>query len=106
ALGMPEDQTRPGQFLNGKQVQLLAEHAMVALSGFLLLLQVFVKIFLGEKRSSVNPLQLRIFFVSEPVRARNVQQLEGFDLAGGRQVRSAAEVQKFASRVKRNFLSL
>ena len=37
ALGMPENQSWPGQLLNGKQVELLPEHAMVALFGFFLL---------------------------------------------------------------------
>ena len=101
---MPEDQPRPGQLLNGKQVKLLAQHAMVALLRFFDLVQIAVEIFLAEKRSSVNALQLRVLLVSQPVSPGDIQQLECFDLARRRDVRSAAEVEKVASLVNRNFL--
>ena len=64
-----------------KQVELLAQHAVVALLGLFDVLQVIVKVFLREERGPIDPLQLRILLVSQPVRARDVQQLEGFDLA-------------------------
>src|SRR5881227_1239140 len=96
---MPEDQPRPGQLLNGKQVKLLAQHAMVALLRFFDLVQIGVEIFLAEKRSSVNALQLRVLLVSQPVSPGDIQQLECFDLARRRDVRSAAEVEKVASLV-------
>src|SRR5437016_12871029 len=101
---MPEDQPRPGQLLNGKQVKLLAQHAMVALLRFFDLVQMAFEIFLAEKRSSVNALQLRVLLVSQPVSPGDIQQLECFDLARRRDVRSAAEVEKVASLVNRNFL--
>ncbi len=46
ALRMPEDQARSGEFLNRKQIELFAEHAMVALLGFFDAVQVGVEIFL------------------------------------------------------------
>ena len=79
---MPEDQARSGEFLNRKQVELFAEHAMVALLRFFDAGEVGVEIFLGEEGSAIDALQLRILFVSQPVGAGDVEQLEGFDLSG------------------------
>ena len=55
---------------------------MVALLRFFDAVQVGVEIFLREKRGAVDALQLRILFVSEPVGAGDVEQLEGFDFSG------------------------
>ena len=102
ALGMPEDEPRSGQFLDGEQVELLAEHAMVAPLGFLHLVHVLVEIFLAEESGAVDALQLRILFLAEPVGAGDVQQLEGLDFAGRGNVRAAAEVDELAGLVERN----
>ena len=102
ALGMPEDQSRPRQLLDGKQIELLAQHAMVALLGLFLLVDEIVEVFLREERRSVNALQLRVLLVAQPVGAGNVQQLERLDLPGRRNVRAAAEIQKLAGLVDRN----
>ena len=99
---MPENQPRPGQFLDGKQIELLPEHAMVALLGLFLLVEKIVEVFLREKRRPVNALQLRILLIAQPVGAGNVQQLERLDLPGRRDVRAAAEIQKLAGLVDRN----
>src|SRR3989441_11846790 len=101
---MPKNQPRPGQLLNGKQVKLLAQHAMVALLRFFDLVQIAVEIFLAEKGSSVNALQLRVLLVSQPVSPGDIQQLECLDCPRRRNVRPAAEVEKVASLVNRNFL--
>jgi hypothetical protein len=87
---MPENQPRPGEILDREQVQLLAQHAMVTLLGFFDLVEVIVEVFLREKRSAVNALQLRILFVSQPVCPGNVQQLESLDLSSRRNMRTAA----------------
>ncbi len=99
---MPEDQARSGEFLDREQVELFAEHAMVALLRFFDAVQVGVEILLREKRRAVDALQLRILLVSQPVGAGDVEQLEGFDLSGRRQVRTAAEILKLAGLVDRN----
>ena len=99
---MPENQPRPRQFLDGKQIELLAQHAMVAFLRLFQLLQMSVEIFLREKRSPVNALQLRILLVAQPVRAGDVEQLERLDLAGRRNVRPAAEIRELAGAVDRN----
>src|SRR5262249_49617601 len=54
------------------------------------------------ERGAISPLQLRILLVPQPVRAGDIQQLERFDLAGRRDVRAAAEVEKLAGLVNRN----
>ena len=69
ALGMPEDEARAGQLLNAEQVELLAQHAMVAPGRFFQPGEVCVQILLREKRRAVDALQLRILLVAEPVGA-------------------------------------
>src|SRR5208283_2035325 len=99
ALGMPEDQPWTGEFLDGKQIELLPEQAMIALLGFFLLVQKIIEILLGEKRSPVNALQLRVFLVAQPIRAGDAQQLKGFDLPRRRQMGSTAEVGELAGAI-------
>ena len=99
---MPENQSRPGQFLDGKKIELLAQHAMVAFFRLLNIVQVLVEIFFRKEGRPVNSLELRIFLVAEPVRAGNVQQLESLDLAGGWNMRPAAEVDEFAGAIDGN----
>ena len=72
-LRVPENESRPGQFLDRKQVQLLSQHTMIALFGLFDLVQIIVKVFLGKKRSPVNPLQLLIFFIPQPISPGDVQ---------------------------------
>ena len=96
ALGMPEDEAGAGELLNAEEVELLAEDAMVAARGFFKAREVRVEIFLREERGAVDALELRIFLVAEPVSAGEAGDLEGFDAAGGRHVRAAAEVDEFA----------
>ncbi len=103
ALGMPENQPRPGQFLDGEQVELLAQYAVVALLRLLDLLQVLVEVFLAEERGAVDALELRVLLVAQPVGAGDAGQLERLDLAGGRNVRPAAEVHELAGLVERDF---
>src|SRR5437879_6483222 len=102
ALGMPENQSRPGQLLNRKQIELLTQHAMVALLRLFYLLQVSVQIFFGKKRSPVNALELLVLFIPQPVSARDVEQLERLNLARRRDVRPAAEIDKLAGAIDRN----
>ena len=80
ALGMEEDQPRPGEFLDAEQIQFLAQLAVVALLGFFELGQVLVQILLGEERRAVDALQLRVLLVALPVGARDRKQLERLDL--------------------------
>ena len=103
AFGMPEDQPRPGEVLDREQVELLAQHPVIALLRLFDLVQVRLQVLLREKRRAVDALQLRVLFVAQPVGAGDIQQLERLDLAGRRNVRPAAEVEKLAGFVDRNF---
>src|SRR5207302_1430737 len=102
ALGMPEDLTVPSQFLNREKIELLAQHAMVALLRLLNSFQVIFEVLFRKERRSINPLQLRILFIAKPVRARNIEQLERLDFPGRRNVRPAAEIGELTSAVNRN----
>ena len=103
ALGMPEDEAGAGELLNGEQVELLAEQAMVALLGFFELVEVVVELLLGVERRAVDALELRVLLVAQPVGSGDVEQLEGLDASGGRDVRAAAEVGELAGLVDRDF---
>ena len=75
---------------------------MVALLRLFHLLHVRVEVFFREEGRPVNALQLRILLIAQPVRARDVQQLERLDLAGRRNVRAAAEIDELSGAVDRN----
>ncbi len=76
--------------------QLLAQHAVIAALGFFDLFEVGLQILLAEQRRAVQPLQLLVARVPFPVRTGDRQQLEGFDLAGVGDVRSATQVDELA----------
>ena len=69
ALGMPENQPRSRQLLDGEQVKLLADHAMIALLGFSLLVQVVVEVFLVERANLMceSDRQLLHFHLANPL---------------------------------------
>ena len=93
---MPEHHA--GTFLlEVKQIEFAAELAVVALFGFLDLLQIGVEFFLFSKRRAVDARQHRIVEVAAPIGARDFHQLERVaDLAGGRHMRSAAKIEPVA----------
>src|SRR5260370_13807427 len=93
---MPEDEAGAGFVLNAEEVQLGAELAMIATLGFLQAMEVFVQLFFGEEAGGVNALQLRISFLTFPVRAGDAHQLEGLNTFGGRNVRAPAAVDELA----------
>ena len=96
-LGWKKISPGPAEFLNAKEVELLAELAVVAFLGFFELGQIVVQLLLGEKRSAVDALQLRVLFVAFPVGAGDGEQLKRLDLLGGRHMRAAAEVDEVGS---------
>ena len=102
ALGMPENQPRPGLFLNGKQVQLLPEPAMIAPLGLFQPVQIFVQLLLRVEARAVDALHLRIAFLAFPVGARDAHQLERANAPGRRDVRPAAEIDEFSGGVERH----
>src|SRR5579871_4068666 len=63
-------------------------------------MKIRVEVFLVEKRSPVEPLELLAAGVVLPVSAGNAQEFESADLAGMRNVWPAAEVNEFALTIK------
>ena len=80
-----------------EQVHLAAEPAVVALLGFLDLLEMRVEFFLLRERRAVDARQHRVVGIAAPVGTRRLHQLEGVaDLAGRGHVGAAAEVEPLA----------
>ena len=103
ALGVPEHQ--PGGFvLHVEQVEMLAEAAMVAFFSFLEHVQIGVEVLLLGPGSAVDALQLLVAVVAAPVGAGHLHQFEDLELARGRHVRAAAEVDEITFAVERNLL--
>ncbi len=102
ALGMPEDQPRPGFFLNAEKIELRAQPPVIAAFGLFQPMQIFVQLRLREKAGAVDALHLRIAFLPLPVGARHVHQFEGANAARAGDVRPAAEIDEFAGGVKRH----
>src|SRR3954468_15978425 len=75
---------------------------MVALLGFFDLVEILLKLLLVGERGPVDALELRVFFVAQPVGARDVQQLESLDAASGWDVRPATEVDELAIPIQRD----
>ncbi len=94
ALGVPEGRTR-ADIVEAEQVQLDTEPAMVAKLGLLPAPQELVEILLRGPGGSVDPLEHRSLLVAAPIRTGHRQQLERTDLAGGRHVRAAAQVDEW-----------
>ena len=96
ALGVPEDGARRF-FLEMEQIHLAAELSVVALLGFLELMQIGFQLVLGREGGAVDALQLRIVAVAAPIGACEFHQLERLaDLTGRGHVRTAAEIEPFA----------
>ena len=77
---------------------------MVALLGFGEVVQMLVELLLLEERRAVDALQLLALRVALPVGARQLHHLERADLAGGGQVRAAAQVDEAAVAVDADLL--
>ena len=100
ALRMPEHGARR-LFLEMKQIHLAPKAAMIALLRLLELMQIGLEILFARPGGAVDPLKHRAVRIAAPIGARDLEQLEAFaDLAGGRHVRAAAEIEPVALRVK------
>src|ERR1017187_5162155 len=97
ALGMEEDESGTGEFLDAEEVELLAELAVVALLGLFHLFEVGVEFLGGEEGGAVNALELLVVLVALPVGAGDTEQLEGLDLRGVGDVGAAAEIDEAGS---------
>ncbi len=94
ALGMEKGKSG-AFFVDAKQVKLLPQPPVIPLSCFFQHMQVVGKLLLGGKGNPVDPLQHRAAAVSSPVGTGDVDQFEGFDIAGARQVGPATQINEF-----------
>ena len=102
AVRVPEDEPRPGGFLDAEQIERRPEPAMVALFGLFEQSQVLLELLLGREGRAVDPLQLLVLLGTLPVGAGYRQQLERADPAGRGQVRTGAEVHEVVLPVARD----
>ena len=96
AFGLPDDEAGADFVVDGEEVELAAQRAVVAAFGFGQPLQVGVQFGLGLKGGAVDALEHGPVFVAAPVGAGGVQQLDGGNLAGSGDVGALAQVGKFA----------
>ncbi len=99
ALGVPQHEPGTDFVLHGDQIQFLADLAVVAPLDFFQTGQMRVEFGLRREGRPVDALQHRIPFVPAPVGAGRVEQFECADMAGGRQVRTAAEIDEVPLRI-------
>src|SRR6266851_75861 len=105
ALRMPEDQPRARDLLNRKQVELLAQHTMVARLDLLQPLEVSIQILRIEERRPIDSLQLLVLLIAQPVSPGNAHHLERLHPPGRRNMRPPAEVGEVAIPVQRDLLT-
>ena len=101
---MPEHRTRR-LFLEVEEVELLADPPVVALLGLLEPREIGLELLLVGPGRAVDPLQHLVARIAAPVGARDLHQLEGAELARGRHVRAAAEVEPVALAVEADLLA-
>ena len=92
ALGFPEDQALPDDFVDGEEPELGADDTVIALLGFFLLRQVGVEISLREKCCAVDALEAIALDIAMPVGRCDGRDFEGSDRARVWHVRPHAEV--------------
>jgi hypothetical protein len=92
ALGVEDREAGADLVREAEQVQLGTQTTVVAALGLGEALQVGVLGLRRLPRGAVDPLQLGVALVAAPVGRRTAGDLERRDVAGGRDVRTAAEV--------------
>ena len=102
ALGQPHRKPAADLRRDHKQLQLLAELAVVAALGLFAETEELVKLRLLGEGDAVEPGELRAGDVAAPVRSGDVEQLDGLDRPGARQVRPPAQVGEVALLVERD----
>ena len=92
ALGVPDAHARAHFLGEAEQVELRAKLAVVALFGFLDVVQIGLEVGRRGKGRAVDALEHGPLLVAAPVSAGHGQQLHGPHQAGGRHMRTAAQV--------------
>ena len=90
-LRVPEHRARC-LLLHVEEIELAADLAVVALLGLFEADEVVLEVLLARPRRAVDALQHLVARIAAPIGAGDLHQLEHFQLAGGRHVRTAAEV--------------
>ena len=104
-LGCQKMRPAPATSWMREEVELLAEHAVVARLDLFEMLEVRVEILLREEGGAVDALQLLVLFVAQPVGSGDGRDLERLHAAGGRNVRAAAEVSEVAVLIERDLVA-
>jgi hypothetical protein len=99
-VGMPEHHARAFLLLM-KQIELLADLAMIALLRLLELIQVGLEILVVEPGRAVNAGEHGVVRITTPIGAGHLHQLERAKLAGIGHVGASAQVGEFALGVER-----
>src|SRR5687768_10466384 len=97
-----EERRRRRLGVEGEQVELAAQLAMVALLRLLDAPQVPIELFLRLPRRAVDALEHGSGLVATPVRARGVEQLEGTQVLRRAEMATAAQVLEASVPVERN----
>ena len=92
--------------VEGEEIELAAELAVIALLRLLQAPQVLVELVGGVPRGAVDALEHRPRLVAAPVGTRGVEQLEGAEPGGGLEVAAATEVLERAMAVEADRRSL
>src|ERR1700674_386821 len=100
---MPEHRTG-GFLLQMEQIELASDAAVIALFRLLETVQIVIKLLLVGPSRAIDPLQHRITRIAAPIGARDFRQFEGLQLARGRDVRAATQVDPIALAVEADFL--
>ena len=100
-LRHPEHEPRSDERAGGEQIELLAQHPVIASACFFQRRQMGVEVGLGKPRGAVEPLELGVVGVALPIRPGDVRELEGPDAAGTRHVGPAAEIDELSLPVER-----
>ena len=98
----PHRQSGAYLFVEGEQFQFPAEFAVVAFGGEGQARQMLVEHAFFRKADAVNARELRAAFVSAPVRARHVEQLDMLDPARRGNVGAAAQIDEVALPIERD----
>src|SRR5215211_628015 len=106
ALGQEQRDAGTGVRREGEEMKVLADLAVIPLSGLLETLEVGLQFLLGRPGGAVDAGEHRVLLVAAPVGSGDVLQPEGPELAGARNMRTAAQVEEVALAVDRDVVVL
>src|SRR5258708_5826896 len=102
----PKDEPLTYSFIDVKEFQFAADLAVVARLRLLDAVEVLGELFLGWKRSPIDPLKLFVFFVTAMISTRDREQLERLEFGRVAHVSSGAEIHELPVLIERDFFAL